>query len=42
MKLIIKEGKMLTLVILRQDQDNEYILREEIASTDWDFNYLNM
>lgn len=33
---------MLTLVVLKQDQDNEYILREEITSTDWDFNYLHM
>ena len=32
---------MLTLVVLKQDQDNEYIFREE-TSTDWDFNYLHM
>ena len=33
---------MLTLVVLKQDQGNEYILREEITSTDQDFNYLHM
>ena len=33
---------MLTLMVLKQDQGNEYILREEITSTDQDFNYLHM
>lgn len=33
---------MLTLVVLKQDQGNEYILREEVTSADQDFNYLHM
>lgn len=32
---------MLTLEVLIQDQNNEYILRKEITCTEY-FNYLNM